>query len=148
MNSLIEPSPTETTLALETSKRLARFAKTKDQVQATFAIDNLPEERVEIPLSAFRLLMEILQQMANGNAVALIPKHAELTTQEAAEFLNVSRPFVIKLIEQNELPCKMVGTHRRILFSDLDAYKQRVDANRSAALDELAKQAQELNMGY
>jgi excisionase family DNA binding protein len=86
--------------------------------------------------------------MAQRNAVTLIPVHAELTTQQAAELLNVSRPFVIKLIEDKVLPCKMVGTHRRVLFSDLMQYKQTIDAERLKVLEELAAQAQELGMGY
>jgi excisionase family DNA binding protein len=93
-------------------------------------------------------LLEILNQMAQGNAVTIIPIHAELTTQQAADVLNVSRPFVIKLIEDKALPCKMVGTHRRVLFSDLMAYKRAIDAERLKVLDELAAQAQELGMGY
>jgi len=86
--------------------------------------------------------------MAQGNAVTIIPVHAELTTQQAAEILNVSRPFVIKLIEERTLPCKMVGTHRRVLFSDLMNYKRKMDADRLKVLEELAAQAQELGMGY
>lgn len=78
----------------------------------------------------------------------LIPIHAELTTQEAADILNVSRPFLIKLIESSEIPCRKVGRHRRIRFEDLMNYKQQIDSARMQALDELASQAQELNMGY
>ncbi len=105
-------------------------------------------ESVTIPAAAFRLLMDILNQMAQGNAVTIMPVHAELTTQQAAEILNVSRPFVIKLIEDKALPCKMVGTHRRILFSDLMEYKRKIDAERLKVLEDLAGQAQQLGMGY
>lgn len=86
--------------------------------------------------------------MANGDAITLIPIHAELTTQQAAEILSVSRPFVIKLLEERKLPFKMVGTHRRILFKDLQEYKKKIDEERLKTLDELAAQAQELKMGY
>ena len=77
-------------------------------------------------------------------AVAVIPDHAELTTQQAADFLNVSRPWIIKLIERKELPHRMVGTHRRVLFSELRAYREHLNAARRTALDELVAEDQAL----
>lgn len=77
-----------------------------------------------------------------------MPIHAELTTQEAADLINVSRPFLVKLIETGEIPCRKVGQHWRIRFEDLMNYKQQIDHQRSQILDELAEQAQDLNMGY
>jgi excisionase family DNA binding protein len=78
----------------------------------------------------------------------LIPVHAELTTQEAANLLNVSRPHIVQLIKSKKLPARKVGTHRRIRFADLQAYKACAEGARNEALDALAREAQELGMGY
>jgi excisionase family DNA binding protein len=86
--------------------------------------------------------------MAQGNAVTLIPLHAELTTQEAANLLNVSRPFLNKMLERGEIQFHKVGTHRRIKFSDLENYRQKRERERSAAMQALADQAEDLGMGY
>lgn len=104
------------------------------------------EQSIRVPVEAFELLLEILGQMANGNAVTIVPVHAELTTQEAADILNVSRPFLIKLIEEGKLPFRLVGTHRRIKMADLMVYKETDLADRKAAVDELAAEAQKLGL--
>ncbi len=146
----VTPTPDEAILARESSRRLARFvsAKRKKPFQLRFQPEDAPEEIISIPESAFRLLSEILTQMAKGNAVTLIPVHAELTTQQAADLLNVSRPFLVEQLEKNAIPYRKVGTHRRILFKDLMNYKEAMDRNRLKALGELAAQAQELDLGY
>jgi excisionase family DNA binding protein len=147
----IAPTAEDAQLALQSSRILSRLVGRRNrevQIQVRADGKQAKAESVSIPVSAFRMLVEILNQMAQRNAVTLIPVHAELTTQQAAELLNVSRPFVIKLIEDKVLPCKMVGTHRRVLFSDLMQYKQTIDAERLKVLEELAAQAQELGMGY
>jgi excisionase family DNA binding protein len=84
--------------------------------------------------------------MAQGNALTLIPFHAELTTQSAADLLGVSRPFIIKQIEEGRIPAHMAGTHRRIYFRDLMDYKRKSDAARHAALDELAAESERLEL--
>lgn len=106
------------------------------------------DEDAIVPKEAFDLLLEILAQMANGNAVTIVPVQAEFTTQQAADFLNVSRPFLIELLEARALPHRKVGSHRRVRFEDLLRYKQADDAKRQSVLDELAAQAQELGLGY
>ena len=87
-----------------------------------------------LPRAATRLLAHLLTEMAAGNAVTLIPVHAEMTTQEAADFLNVSRPFLVGLLQSGAIPFRKVGTHRRIRFQDVTSYKDRIDAERERAL--------------
>jgi excisionase family DNA binding protein len=86
--------------------------------------------------------------MAKGHGVALLPLHAELTTEQAADLLNVSRSFVIGLLEEAKIPFRVVGKHRRVRLDDVIAYKRRDDQERLKVLEELVAQAQELNMGY
>jgi excisionase family DNA binding protein len=103
---------------------------------------------VRIPTSALRLLLEVLTEIGQGNAVSIIPIHAELTTQEAADVLNVSRPFLVQLLEKGDIPFHKTGTHRRVRYQDVMDYKNSIDGERRNALAELAAQAQELDMGY
>jgi excisionase family DNA binding protein len=146
LNEAVAPTEAETELARESGRKLSAYQKRNLRVH--IPANGQREQTVDLPASAVRLLVRILTEMAAGNAVTLIPIHAELTTQEAAQLLGVSRPFFIKLLESRAIPFRRVGTHRRVLFSDLMAYKRKVDAERSKTLDELAAQAQELNMGY
>lgn len=106
------------------------------------------DEDAIVPKEAFDLLLEILGQMANGNAVTIVPIQAEFTTQQAADFLNVSRPFLIDLLEKGRIPFRKVGTHRRVRFEDVLAYRKADAQQRAAVLDELAAIAQEQGMGY
>lgn len=100
-------------------------------------------EEIVVPRAAFDLFVEILAQMANGNGVTLVPVHAELTTQQAADLLNVSRPYLIGLLEQGKIPFRLVGTRRRVLMADLVKYKQADDEQRRKALAELTALGQE-----
>lgn len=103
---------------------------------------------ITLPQEALQSFLEVLAQMANGNAVTIVPVHAEFTTQQAADFLNVSRPFLISLLEEKKIPFRTVGTHRRIRFADLKAYRDADDKRREQVLAELADDAQANNHGY
>ncbi|MEJ7830564.1 MAG: excisionase family DNA-binding protein [Segetibacter sp.] len=105
-------------------------------------------EFLQIPRKALTLLFEILSNMAQGKSITLIPSDTEVSTQQAADMLKVSRPHLVKLLEEGEIPFKKVGTHRRIELKDLITYERKFKENRNEKLDFLAKQAQELNLGY
>jgi len=146
----VPPTAADAQLALESSRRLTKFlaAKPKKLLRVRIEPENEPEESISIPVTAFRLLNSILTEMAKGNAVTLIRVHAELTTQQAAQTLNVSRPFLIEQLEKGVIPYRKVGTHRRVMFKDLMEYKQTMDHNRLNALEELSAIDQELELGY
>lgn len=103
---------------------------------------------LEVPPQALRLFADILGRMAQGQAVSVIPQKMLMSTQEAANYLNVSRPFVVKQLEEKKLNHIKVGRHRRILFEDLVAFQKTMQQTAGNALQELADQAQELGMGY
>jgi excisionase family DNA binding protein len=104
--------------------------------------------KVVVPRGAYELLLEILGHMALGNAVTIVPINAELTTQQAADYLNVSRPYLIGLLEAGKIEYRKVGTHRRIKFTDLMRFERDDEAARRAHLDALTAEAQELGLGY
>jgi excisionase family DNA binding protein len=142
------PSERDRELAARSSLSLAGASRSRGKVRLSLVGRGGKREEVALPASALLLLVDVLAEMGKGNAVTLIPVNAELTTQQAADLLQVSRPFLVGLLNARKIPFRKVGTHRRVLFRDLMDYKRSIDAQRSAALDELAKQAQELKMGY
>jgi len=103
---------------------------------------------VRVLRSALRLLIDVLTEIGQGNAVSIIPIHAEPTTQEAAGVLNVSRPFLVQLLESGQIPHHKIGKHRRVRYQDVMEYKARIDGERQKALDKLAEEAQNHGMGY
>ena len=136
-------------------QRLARRASAEElsrllslMPEAERARVRLDDSDLILPREALALLRDLLVEMAQGNAVTIVPTHAELTTQEAANILNVSRPHLVKLLEAGALPFSRTGTHRRIRYQDLMAYRDQRDQESKAALDELTAQAQEFDMGY
>ena len=139
------PSKAEAILAKETSRLLASRVRTAEPLRVRM-LDDPAKGTVKIPASAVRMLIRILEEMARGNAVTLIPVHAELTTQEAADMLNISRPSLIQLLDEGKIEFRKVGTHRRVRLKGLMGYKRRADADRRAALAELAAYDQELKL--
>lgn len=103
-------------------------------------------EEIELPNSVFEVLVRVVHEMARGNAVRVLPVHAELTTQQAAEILGVSRPYLVGLLEEGEVPFRKVGSHRRVRLDDLLVYKNTRDRRRRNALDDLATESQELGL--
>jgi len=146
LDEAVSPSEQDAKIAQESSRRLSRFAK-QDRLRLQL-VGKDRAEPIELPRAAVGLLVRILTEMAEGNAVTLMPIHAELTTQQAAAILGVSRPFLVKQMREKRIPYRQIGTHRRVRFQDLMAYKNRIDADRAKTLQELAAQAQELGMGY
>lgn len=144
------PSHKAVTEAKAALRRLAPLAVAEGATRhlSVSAVGMEAERAVTLPNQAFELFLEILGQMANGNAVTIIPIHAELTTQQAADLLNVSRPHLVGLLEAGTLPYRRVGTHRRLLAKDVLAYKGRDEARRREVLDELTADAQRNRMGY
>lgn len=143
------PNRSEVELAQTSSRVLSSLTLKKGKtIDILLETDNYHRNLVTLPLSAFKLLITILTQTAEGNAVTLIPVHAELTTQEAADLLNVSRPYLIRLLEEKKIPFRKIGTRRRILLQDLIDYKTKMDEARRKTLDELSEEAQNLDMGY
>lgn len=106
------------------------------------------EENIEIPLEAFEMLKSILTNMAKGKSIALLLADSELSTQQVAEILNASRPHVVKLLEQGEIPYQKVGSHRRVKLNDLLLYQAKLKKERRNNLDFLAQEAQGLSLGY
>lgn len=141
------PSPEDAEVARASSERLEAFLH-EDRPLKLSVTGAHGDEVVELPASVCPLLVEILGDMAAGSAVAVLRKDAELTTQQAADVLNVSRPFLVGLLERGAIPFHKVGTHRRVHFEDILRYKEKTDAARRTVLDELATDAQDLDMGH
>ncbi len=143
----VAPDPADVLIARESANRLAPALNQADGgVQLRVGDVGSTADPITIPTAAFRLLLAILSEMASGHAVRLIPHHAELTTGEAAELLNVSRPYVVRILDEGRIPSHRVGTHRRVLFKDVMDYRDQRRRARSAALDRLSDLDQELGL--
>lgn len=126
----------------------ARKRKTSLRNKARLLVEAETTTDISLPPQAVEALTEILEHLAHGRKVTVSAQPVEFSTQRAAEYLRVSRPFLVGLLEKGEIPFRKVGSHRRVLFADLQNYKERIDQQRLKTLEDLAAQAQELGMGY
>jgi excisionase family DNA binding protein len=135
-------------LRTKVTEASAKVAKTSTETIA-LRIEGY-KQSMKIPKSAIQLFFRILDSMADGNSIALFfsDSNADISTQQAADLLGVSRPHIVSLLEKGDIPFFKVGTHRRIHLKDLISYDKKIKKNRADKLDFLAAQAQELNMGY
>ena len=144
----VVPTAHDAAIAREASRMLAPYVEHLESLHFQVGEAKKVTQKLLLPATAVRLLLDLLTEMAAGNAITLIPVHAQLTTQQAADVLNVSRPFLVSLLEEGKIPHLKVGTHRRILFEDLMQYKKEIDRERQKALDELIRESEKLNIGY
>lgn len=114
----------------------------------TLTTDTGEHPTVAVPPAALKLIGQLLGALSEGKPITLVPSSQELSTVEAAHFLNVSRPFVIKEIEAKRLPHRLVGTHRRVAFEDLLAYARKMREQQEGALERMADNARELGLDY
>ncbi len=143
----LPPSEREAIIARTSKQLLARYAR-DDQSLTVQVMDAEHREPIELPAGAVSLLLDILGAMASGQGVTLVPEDAELSTVQAAEILHVSRPFLIKLLEEGHIPYHKVGKHRRVRMEDVMNYKRAIDQRREVVLDQLVAEAQAQAMGY
>jgi len=114
----------------------------------TLTTDSGEHRTVDVPPAALKLIGQLLGAMSEGRPIALVPSSQEFSTVEAAHFLNVSRPFVVKEIDAGRLPHRLVGSHRRVAFEDLIAYARKMREQQESALERLAENARELGLDY
>lgn len=141
------PTQAEVEQAKISSRTLSKYADV-DRVQLSLRGSNGESDDLVLPGHVLQILLDVLSEMSKGNAISLIPHHQEVSTQEAANLLNVSRPFLVGLLEKGDIPFRKVGAHRRVLLTDILAYRDKTEQLRTQALDELAALSQEEDMGY
>lgn len=150
MNAItVIPNAEEMALAKLSSQELAAVIESQGESQLLSVIDSRGQtHEVTLPVSALKLMVEVLTQLGQGNSVNITPIQAELTTQEAADLLNMSRPTLIKLLDSGALPFSRTGNRRKVPFAAVLEYKQNLQEQRLSALDELSALDQELGLGY
>lgn len=143
-NVISVPTINDIEQAKLTSRTLSKYHN-EDRVNLSIRSENI-SDNIILPGIVMQMLMNILSEFSKGNAVGVIPHNAQLSTQQVADMLNVSRPHLVKLLENGDINYTKVGSHRRVLVRDAIEYKERIDRDREETLDELAKLSQELGM--
>ena len=133
--------------ALDASRALAQLSG-RGSVHIEAEATNGSHQTFVLPAAAVKLLTNMLVHLANGRAVSVMPGNAELTTRQAADMLNVSRPHFVQLMGKGAINFHMVGTHRRLLLEDVIAFKACRHQEMDRAIEELTAEVQELGMGY
>ena len=141
------PTPAEVEEAKVASRTLSKYAGV-ERVTLSLRGCNGESDDLVLPGHVLQILLDVLSELSKGNAISLVPHNQEVSTQEAAGLLNVSRPFLVGLLEKGEMPFRKVGVHRRVLLMDVLEYKERCDHQRTKVLDELTKFSQDKDMGY
>ena len=138
------PTDQDAVLAREASRILDATAGDNEALHLRLVeTGNAIPATLELPAAAARLLKELLREMAAGHAVTLVLTETEITTQQAADLLNVSRPYVVGLVEQGKLPARMVGPQRRVMLADVLAFKVESKTRARAAMKEMVALDQE-----
>lgn len=149
MNTITLPNAEEIALARLSSQELSSMLGTNSVAQKINIVDKRGElHELSIPSSVFDIMVEVLIQLGNGNSVNITPVHAELTTQVGADLLNMSRPTFIKLLDSGAIPYNRTGNRRKVLFSDINVYKTKLEQERLDTLSELSALDQGMEMGY
>lgn len=144
---VIRPGEADAELASRAARRIRDYLTAHPGTDpVTLRGELAGDDALVVPRDAAVMLAQILALLASGQGVQIIPDATELTTQQAADFLNVSRPYLIGLLEAGEIPFRMVGTHRRVRFEDLREYRRRDDLTRRKAADGLSELSQELGL--
>ncbi len=148
-NDVLDPEALSGAEIEHLRKHRARLAKLAAQGSGFLRVEGEGQtETVPLPASFLRTFARALSEVAEGRTVSVVSADEELTTSEAAHLLNVSRPYLVKLLDERKIPHRRVGTHRRIRHTDVLAYKKKMRVESEEALQELVDQAQMLGLGY
>ncbi len=148
MDALQEPTAEDISAARRAARQLSSLDSGNKAVRisVTHSEGDEAPEPISLPSNVFRTLVKLLVEIGNGNAVQVVPVKAELTTQQAADYLNVSRPYLIKLLENGTLGYRMVGTHRKVEAREVMSYRDKMACDRNMALSRMVELDEELGL--